>query len=84
MTTAELKQLVAIAQANIPSLENRPDLEARNSDSEDFYDVAVWCIKDALIEAYELGKIAGRTEARLSDIKETQEMIAEVKRKKGI
>ena len=62
MTTAELKQLVAIAQANIPPLENRPDLEPRNNDSEDFYDVAVWGIKDALVAAYELGKAAGRKE----------------------
>ena len=27
-------------------------LETRNSDSEDFYEVAVWCIKAALLEAY--------------------------------
>lgn len=30
-------------------------LETRNSDSLDFHDVAVWSIKDALKEAYELG-----------------------------
>jgi hypothetical protein len=30
----------------------------RNSDSEDFYEVAVWCIKAALLEAYEAGQNA--------------------------
>ncbi len=31
-------------------------LETRKSDSLDFHDVSVWSIKDALIEAFELGK----------------------------
>ena len=31
-------------------------LETRKSDSLDFYDIAVWQIKDALEKAYELGK----------------------------
>jgi len=31
-------------------------LETRKSDSLDFHDVSIWSIKDALIEAYELGK----------------------------
>jgi len=31
-------------------------LETRKSDSLDFHDVSVWSIKDALTEAYELGK----------------------------
>jgi len=31
-------------------------LETRKSDGLDFHDVSVWSIKDALIEAYELGK----------------------------
>ena len=30
-------------------------LETRNSDSLDFHDVAIWCIKDALKSAYEAG-----------------------------
>ena len=56
MTSKEMKKLVKIAEKNIPSLEGRGSLEARHCDSEDFYDVAVWCLADALIEAYELGK----------------------------
>jgi len=31
-------------------------LETRKSDSLDFHDVAVWCIKDALEAAYEAGR----------------------------
>ena len=31
-------------------------LETRNSDRLDFHDVAVWSIKAALIEAFELGQ----------------------------
>ena len=33
-------------------------LETRNSDSLDFKDCAVWCIKDALIAAYAAGRAA--------------------------
>ena len=64
MTKTELKKLVKIAQENIPALEGRADLEAQQSDSLDFYDVAVWCLKDALVAAYELGKATGKKEAR--------------------
>jgi hypothetical protein len=63
MTPAEIKKLVHIAQKNIPELENRPDLEARQSDELDFFETSVWSLKDALIAAYELGKAAGRAEA---------------------
>lgn len=62
MTPAELDALVKIAQENIPAMEERADLEAHNSDGEDFLDVSVWCIKDALVAAYELGKATGKTE----------------------
>jgi hypothetical protein len=34
---------------------NIETLETRNSDSLDFHDMAVWCIKDALQAAYEAG-----------------------------
>lgn len=34
---------------------NIETLETRNSDSLDFHDVAVWCLKDALQAAYEAG-----------------------------
>lgn len=64
VTEAELLELVKIAQKKIPSLNGREDLEARNMDELDFYDVAVWCLKDALIAAYQLGKENGKKEAR--------------------
>ena len=38
-------------------------LETRNNDSEDFYEVAVWCIRAALQEAYEAGVNASAIEA---------------------
>lgn len=34
---------------------NIKTLETRKSDSLDFHDVAVWCLKDALKSAYEAG-----------------------------
>lgn len=64
MTHAELERLISIAQENIPCLENRKDLERHFSDDEDFYDISVWCLKNALIAAYELGKTNGRLEAQ--------------------
>jgi hypothetical protein len=60
MTPAEIKKLVHIAQENIPELENRPDLEARQSDELDFFETSVWSLKAALVAAYELGKAEGR------------------------
>lgn len=51
-----LKELAAIAEKNIFRLRGRGDLEGRNIDWQDFINIAVWELKDALIEAYELGK----------------------------
>lgn len=34
-------------------------LETRNDDSQDFYEVAVWCLKAALEDAYAAGQNAG-------------------------
>lgn len=50
------KQLIEIAKRNSYSIEERGDLETRNSDSEDFIEMSVWSIKAMLEEAYELGK----------------------------
>ena len=35
-------------------------LETRNSDSLDFHDVGVWCVKSALMAAYQAGLAAGQ------------------------
>lgn len=59
MTSKELKQLVKIAQENIPELENRKDLKQHYNDNEDFFETSVWSLKDALVAAYELGKATG-------------------------
>ena len=56
VSDSTLEKLMEIVHKNIPELENRKDLEARNSDSEDFFETSVWSLRDALIEAYELGK----------------------------
>ncbi len=37
-------------------MENRSDLERHFSDEEDFFEISVWGLKDALVAAYELGK----------------------------
>lgn len=48
----ELDQLLTdIAKKHL----NIETLETRNSDSLDFHDVAVWCLKDALQAAYDAG-----------------------------
>lgn len=56
LTKTEEKQLLKIAMDCITTVESRGDLETRRSDSEDFIDVAVWEIKEALERAYRLGK----------------------------
>lgn len=51
-TQQQVEQLlIDIAKKHL----NIETLETRNSDSLDFHDVAVWCLKDALQEAYEAG-----------------------------
>ena len=59
MTKTEIKKLVEIAKKNRLIAEEREDLKAKNSDSLDFTDCAVWNIEAALIEAYEMGKAEG-------------------------
>mgnify|MGYP000863385175 FL=1 len=48
--------LLKIGMQTMLSVAERGDLETRNSDSEDFLDIPVWCLKRALEEAYLLGK----------------------------
>lgn len=38
-------------------------LETRNNDSQDFYEVAVWCLKAALLEAFQAGQNASAIDA---------------------
>lgn len=50
------RKLLEIAMQHMPPVADRGDLKTRNSDSEDFLNVAGWGLRDALMEAYELGK----------------------------
>ena len=50
------RKLLEIAMQHMPPVADRGDLKTRNSDSEDFLNLAVWRLRDALMEAYELGK----------------------------
>ena len=56
ITEKELEKLVKIAQKHIGAMEDRKDLEARDNDADDFFEVSVWGLKAALVEAYKLGK----------------------------
>lgn len=57
MNTEELtKALAEIAEKNIYKLRGRGDLESRDIDWQDFFTTSVWELKDALQEAYELGR----------------------------
>ena len=56
MTEKQTKELLRIAREKITTMENRTDLEQRFNDEEDFLDIAVWELKDALTAAFELGK----------------------------
>jgi hypothetical protein len=56
MTASNKQEIFKIAFRNF-GLET---LETRNNDNLDFHDLAVWSIKDALEEAYQLGLAAGK------------------------
>lgn len=56
ITDKELKRLLEIAKKNIVSLKNRTDLERHFNGEEDFFEIAIWELKEVLITAYELGK----------------------------
>ncbi len=56
------KALTEIAEKNIFKLRGRGDLECRNIDWQDFFNAAVWELKDALQEAYELGRAEANKE----------------------
>lgn len=56
VTSKEMKELLKIAKRCMYCVETRGDLETRNTDSQDFLYAPVWGIKQALIDAYKLGK----------------------------
>lgn len=48
-------KLLKIAMNHIPAIEDRKSLATRDNDHEDFFEVAVWSLKAALVEAYKAG-----------------------------
>ena len=42
-------------------------LETRNHDRLDFHDVGVWCVKSALMAAYQAGLAAGQSATKAAD-----------------
>ena len=53
------EKLLEIAIEHFPAVEERGNLETKNNDHDDFFEVSVWSLKAALKEAYELGKKEG-------------------------
>ena len=51
-------------------------LETRNSDSLDFHDVGVWCVKSALMAAYQAGLAAGQNATARTADQVTQQQAA--------
>ena len=62
LTKRQQRKVLAVAKKHIYGVKDRGDLEARYHDAEDFLDIAVWCLKAALEEAYELGLKEGQHE----------------------
>ena len=62
LTKKEQRKVLAIAKRIVYGVKERGDLEQRFNDSEDFLDIAVWTLREALEEAYALGKEDGRNE----------------------
>ena len=58
------RKIYNIAKKHIYGLPERGDLKAHNSDREDFLDIAVWSIEEALIAAYEQGRKYGQNEPK--------------------
>ncbi|MCM1315441.1 MAG: hypothetical protein NC205_00315 [Prevotella sp.] len=48
--------ITKIAMECIIAVEHRGDLETRMRDDDDFFEIAVWELKNALLKAYEAGR----------------------------
>ena len=62
LTKKEQRKVLEIAKRVVYGVKERGDLEQRFRDSDDFLDIAVWTLRQALEEAYALGKEDGRNE----------------------
>ena len=50
------KQLEKLALETLNSLNGRGNLETKDNDNEDFFEVSIWGLRDLLEKVYELGK----------------------------
>ena len=62
LTKKEQRKVLEIAKRVVYGVKERGDLEQRFRDSDDFLDIAVWTLRQAMEEAYALGKEDGRNE----------------------
>lgn len=59
VTDKGMQNLTKIAMKHIPAIEDRKSLATRDNDHEDFFEVSVWSLKAALVEAYKAGMKEG-------------------------
>ena len=62
LTKKEQRKVLEIAKRVVYRVKERGDLETRYRDSDDFLDIAVWTLREAMEEAYALGKEDGKRE----------------------
>ena len=62
LTKKEQQKVLEIAKRVVYGVKERGDLEQRYRDSDDFLDIAVWTLREAMEEAYALGKEDGKRE----------------------
>ena len=62
LTKKEQRKVLEIAKRVVYGVKERGDLEQRFRDSDDFLDIAVWTLRQAMEEAYALGKEDGKRE----------------------
>ena len=62
LTKKEQRKVLEIAKRVVYGVKERGDLEQRYRDSDDFLDIAVWTLREAMEEAYALGKEDGKRE----------------------
>jgi hypothetical protein len=79
-TYAPLEALEKIAKDHVPALSGRQGgLDTMDSDELDFFEASVWGLKEALIEAYMLGKKDGYRDAereRREDLRKMKQLMA--------
>ena len=57
-----MKKLTDIAKKHIPAVKKRGDLRSHCNDDDDFMEISIWELQEALTAAYEAGKNNGQEE----------------------